>query len=701
MEEEDTNWELGLALETSFQDEEGPSLERVLEICKGRRIPSHLRAQVWQLCFGVDEYTAKLPVGSDIYDLKEQQELRADCQKFVEKFGNEEEDRVSITSDLESVLTGYCKSTGIHYEVGCGWLEVLQPLVTLKVSAGQLYQCFRAVMRDYVPRDVNNPDGLPFHIFRLLLLYHDPQLCSLLDSKRITPFLYCSSWFRSLFTSSCNSEAALALWDIYLQFRDPFLIFQMGLALVINAKEQVIEIHGSDKEKTIELLQTLPNSLDPGDITDFIAISQHYATATPYSYRKMFETALFGSESFLTFGGTGSTSPSRRVAMHSLCMPISAEELLHSIRMARSVSLQLEAGNSEYSVRFFVVDCRPADQYNAGHLPTAFHLDCGLMLQEPVSFSTAVQGLLLAQKEALSVGSTAGGEHLCFVGSGREEEDQYVHMVVSSFLQRTTQKVGLLSGGYQALHEMLSPDPDEGLTDHDSLLCLECKTNNATAQSVRDSTSPDDRATQSKGGLSMTSKSLLNSFSNTFKAKTAGMKEKIKDYIVNPINTPDERHVKSTDKEKSKPYRNLASVFSLDPVDEPHPMPEEGVGEQISIKTWLKKPEVLGNFPCSEVMANGDHYVGFVVVTATKIFMLRETDQRDIGELSVCRLLSSVIKITSKKKHPELITFKYGCSEGDSVLITHCDRFYLPTNSKEFVALVKKQIDARMAEDNQ
>lgn len=39
------------------------------------------------------------------------------------------------------------------------------------------------------------------------------------------------------------------------------------------------------------------------------------------------------------------------------------------------------------------------------------------MLLEPVKFSTAVQGLLLAQKEAISVGSVAGGEHLCFVGN--------------------------------------------------------------------------------------------------------------------------------------------------------------------------------------------------------------------------------------------------------------------------------------------
>lgn len=64
--------------------------------------------------------------------------------------------------------------------------------------------------------------------------------------------------------------------------------------------------------------------------------------------------------------------------------------------------------NSVDAVRFFLVDCRPVEQYNAGHLPTAFHLDCNLMLQEPSAFSTAVQGLLSAQKQAIAVNSSAG-----------------------------------------------------------------------------------------------------------------------------------------------------------------------------------------------------------------------------------------------------------------------------------------------------
>lgn len=58
-------------------------------------------------------------------------------------------------------------------------------------------------------------------------------------------------------------------------------------------------------------------------------------------------------------------------------------------------------------VRYFVVDCRPAEQYNAGHLPTAFHLDANLMLHSPAEFGTAIQALVDTQKQALQSGKRA------------------------------------------------------------------------------------------------------------------------------------------------------------------------------------------------------------------------------------------------------------------------------------------------------
>jgi len=37
-------------------------------------------------------------------------------------------------------------------------------------------------------------NGKPFHLFRLLLLYHDPELCGFLDTKRVSPDLYAYNW---------------------------------------------------------------------------------------------------------------------------------------------------------------------------------------------------------------------------------------------------------------------------------------------------------------------------------------------------------------------------------------------------------------------------------------------------------------------------------------------------------------------------
>ena len=40
------------------------------------------------------------------------------------------------------------------------------------------------------------------------------------------------------------------------------------------------------------------------------------------------------------------------------------------------------------------------------------------------------------------------GDHLCFLGSGREQEDQYVNMVVAKFLQKSIPYVSLARGGF-------------------------------------------------------------------------------------------------------------------------------------------------------------------------------------------------------------------------------------------------------------
>ena len=74
------------------------------------------------------------------------------CFLLTDKLGNDEEDRVSIVSDLESVLTCYCKTKGLTYEINNGWLEILAPLLDLKFSRAELYNCFCSIVSKYIPK---------------------------------------------------------------------------------------------------------------------------------------------------------------------------------------------------------------------------------------------------------------------------------------------------------------------------------------------------------------------------------------------------------------------------------------------------------------------------------------------------------------------------------------------------------------------
>jgi hypothetical protein len=73
------------------------------------------------------------------------------------------------------------------------------------------------------------------------------------------------------------------------------------------------------------------------------------------------------------------------------------------------------------------------------------------MLENPSEFNQSVEALLAAQKQAITSGSMAGGQHLCFMGSGIDDDDKYVNMVVSNFLQRKINFVSLALGGYEEL----------------------------------------------------------------------------------------------------------------------------------------------------------------------------------------------------------------------------------------------------------
>lgn len=183
------------------------------------------------------------------------------------------------------------------------------------------------------------------------------------------------------------------------------------------------------------------------------------------------------------------------------------------------------------------------------------------MLQGQAAFDMAVKGLLSAQRQALAANSNAGGNHLCFLGSGRVEEDQCTYMVVAQFLQKNIVYVSMLSGGYEAVHDYFGNDMSDCLEDHDEKQCLVCK-----------ELKPETETTPVQ---STATNHLLSKFSSVFKTKSADIKEKLIEYIVNPTGN-------DAPKSKNKLYRGMQPVFSID--DE-----ENGPGKLISKNPMLYK----------------------------------------------------------------------------------------------------------------
>lgn len=631
-------------------------------ICKGKPLPENLRSDIWQICLDVRDKGNQLDHFNEIFDLPNQTTLREDCANFVAKLGNDEDDKLSVVSDLESILTFYCKSRNLKYEENNGWIDILLPLLVLKVPRSSTYNLFEAIRDTYIPQNCNKKSANAFHILRLLLLYHDPELCSFLDTKRITPDMYCTSWFQSLFAATCDLPVVINMWDYYFQQADPFFIFFLSLIMVVNAREQIMLMKNESREIITGNLINMPCALEADDVGDFCSLAQYYAMKTPSSFRRDLIQAIYSEQ------GIDST-----IISQALCLPVSVNELIDNANSGSCNNLD--------SVRFFLVDCRPIEQYNAGHLSTAFHLDCNLMLQEPGAFATAVQGLLSAQKQAIAVNSSAGGEHLCFLGSGRNEEDQYTHMVVASFLQKHTHYVSFLTGGYIAVHNYFGQSAGENLQDHDSTVCIVCAPNVFAKK--------DDFKMEP-------SRDLFGKISAAMKSKSAEVKGKLFEYIVNPNSSPvQERHVSSTDK-IGKRYRNVAPVFSIDDDQDNVASIQGGENEDpreiVSLQNWLKNTDIIEYFPCEEVKLNGLMYKSYLIVTDSHLIVLREiSEKKGIAEIIVRRPLSAVVKITAKKRHPELITFKYGVPDGDSVLISDMDRFLIP-NANKATKVVSDQI---------
>lgn len=615
--EESTNWVL--ELEEALLDEAPPL--QIKALLAGRPLPASLRSDVWSHCLEISGRKSRIEKFDDVYDHPDQSKIREASERLLANTGSLEQ-----LAEVESILTVYFKSSGFPFSSST--CSLLGPIVHLNLSRGEKYRIFQTIIDRFIPKNMSS-SGV-FDLARLLLLYHDPQLCNHIDSLKIGFQHFATSWFSCLMAEDCETEVTAQLWDLYLVNQDPWIIFFMVTVMLVNCRDNILEV-GGDREELVKRLGRLPHQIQAEDIPDLVTLAQVYSTRTPSSFRSSYQETLF-------------TKPDPKLEEEIkslLCLPVNADEILAS----ELVNFQ-----------FFVVDCRPADLYNLGHLSRAFHLDCGLMLQDPAQFSTACSALVAFQQSALT--AAAGGEHLVFLGDGdpTSEVDSNMMMAVSRFLQKHSKYISVLVGGYPSFQQPTPTDPKE------------LRANQPCAETG--------------GSGQEASPNKLAELRTNLRTKSANMKESLLNFIYNPGQGSEPRHVEYN-KRGSKLYKGTGDVFSMEEEDE----------DSVCILPDLeRRADTVHLAPCQRVGETGLLMPCHLLVSLTQLVVLLPGPRPNTAIPSSSRHLSSIVKITSKKRQPEIITFKFGTSQNDEVTVFDMDRFFIPTAGK-VTAVVKTQIE--------
>ncbi|KAL4472537.1 hypothetical protein ABPG74_018486 [Tetrahymena malaccensis] len=151
-----------------------------------------------------------------------------------------------LREKLELILTFYCVKKNITYKQGLN--EVAGPFVfflkTNNTSISTVYNYFQIFMDRFIPTIYNDAEfnGLQcyFNLFQLLIKYHDPELYNYLSENFITPELYSTPWFLTLFANKMSLELIYYFWEIYIVENDRNFVFFISLAVLLYKKDSLI-----------------------------------------------------------------------------------------------------------------------------------------------------------------------------------------------------------------------------------------------------------------------------------------------------------------------------------------------------------------------------------------------------------------------------------------------------------------------------
>lgn len=115
-------------------------------------------------------------------------------------------------------------------------------------------------------------------------------------------------------------------------------------------------------------------------------------------------------------------------------------------------------------------------------------------------------------------------------------------------------------------------------------------------------------------------------------------------------------------------------------------------GIRVVLEEWLERNKHDCTCKCMQVRDNEQFISSHIVVTDDSLYILHDTDVPGEAILQSHRPLNSIMKITTKKKVPDVIKIQYGASSAGNVRITDLDRLHVPKKSAKVIASIKKMM---------
>jgi len=293
-----------------------------------------------------------------------------------------------------------------------------------------------------------------FRLFKLLLQYHDPELSSFLDQYDTPPEVYASQWFVTIYAQKCPIETLLQIWDDLLLHPNQFHYF-VSLELLRSQKAKILECRVDELPEVMSSI-SMPDKNQSRML--FLEAKKTYSV-TPNSFHELLHKCV--TQKVVVDGALYTE------LLDLQAMTIEPKELIGQLYSGSLEQKEGQRGSERQNssknshIKYFVIDCRPLAQFEAGHLPCAFHLDPALNSE---SLQEKMENIL-----------TMKGSAFCLffdgVPSKRTNINYSSHLYY--FLNKRIKYISICRGGYYGVHQMLVSGELE-LVDHNSSHCLEC-----------------------------------------------------------------------------------------------------------------------------------------------------------------------------------------------------------------------------------